>query len=34
MSRLARSGIMPGPEGEVIPVAGMMPLTRCPKAGI
>jgi hypothetical protein len=30
----AWSGIMPGLEGDVIPVAGMMPLTRCPKAGI
>jgi len=25
---------MPGPEGDVIPVAGMMPQTRRPKAGI
>ena len=26
--------IMPGPEGDVISVVGMMPLTRRPKAGI
>ena len=30
----AWSGIMPGLEGDVISVAGMMPLTRRPKADI
>jgi hypothetical protein len=30
----AWSGIMPGVEGDVISVAGMMPLTGRPKAGI
>jgi hypothetical protein len=30
----ARSGIMPGPEGDLIPVAGTMPLTRRPQADI